>query len=115
MRLKFEPTLVLQTLAALLTFMVTFGLPFLNAEQAGAIVAVLAAFIGVYNAVKVRPIAPAAFQALITVGVALLSTYGLHFSQQGIGALQVLVVAVIAMLTRGQVSPAVQSAVRARL
>lgn len=105
MKLRFEPTLVIQTVSAALTFLVTFGLDFLTAQQAGAITAVLAALFGVWNALKVRPVAPAAFTTLVTVGAALLTTYGLDFSQERIGALQVLVVALVAFLTRVQVSP----------
>jgi hypothetical protein len=105
MRLKFEPTIVLQTLSAMLALVVTFGLPWLTAEQAGLIVAAVAAVIGVWNAVKVRPIAPAAFQAAVTAGAALLTTYGFHLTQERIGAVQVLIVALVALLTRVQVSP----------
>lgn len=106
MKIRFEPTLVLQTISAALAFIVTFGLDFLTAEQAGAITAVIAAIIGVVNALKVRPVAPAAFQALVTTFAALVTTYGLHFSQEQIGTFQLLVVAVIALLTRTQVTPA---------
>src|SRR3954470_14263485 len=106
MRLKLEPVLVLQTLSAALTFMVTFGLPFLTAEQAALISAAVAAAFGVVAALKVRPVAPAVFQVLITTGAALLAGYGLELGQQMIGALQLLVIAIVAMLTRQQVSPA---------
>ena len=110
MKLRLEPTLVLQTISALLAVVVTFGLPGLSAEQAGLIVAVIAAVFGVVNAVRVRPIGPAAFQTLVTVGAALLMSYGLHLSQELVGAIQVLVVAVVAMGTRTQVTPNVDPA-----
>ncbi len=105
MKLKFEPAIVLQTISAGLALMVTFGIPGLSAEQAALIVAVVAAILGVITALKVRPIAPAIFTTLITAGAALLTGYGLDLSQEMIGAVQVFVVAVMTMLTRGQVSP----------
>lgn len=106
MKFRLEPTLILQAISALLAFLVTFALPGLNAEQAGLITAAVAAIIGVVNAFHVRPVAPAVFQTLITTGAALLTAYGLHFSAEAVGALQVLVIAVVAMLTRQAVSPA---------
>lgn len=110
MRLRLEPTLVLQTISALLAVVVTFGLPGLSNEQAGLIVAALAAVFGVWNALHVRPVGPAAFQTLVTVGAALLTAYGLNLSQELIGAVQVLVVALVAMATRTQVTPNVDPA-----
>lgn len=101
-----EPTLVLQAASALLAFLVTFGWDGLSDKQAGAIVAVLAAVFGVVNALQVRPVAPAVFTTLITTGAALLATYGLDFPQERIGQFQLAVVAVVALLTRQQVTPA---------
>lgn len=100
-----EPTLVLQTVSALLTFVVTFGFDWLSAEQAGLAVAVLAAVFGLINALAVRPVPPALFFGLVTTGAALLSTYGLDFSQERIGALQMVLVALVTFLTRQQVTP----------
>jgi len=103
-----EPTLWLQAISAALAFFVTFGWSGLSATQAGATVAVLAAIIGVLNAWRVRPIAPAIFTTVVTTGAALLSTYGLDFPQERIGQFQLAVVAVMALLTRVQVTPAVK-------
>lgn len=105
MRARLEPTLILQSISALLAFGVTFGLDWLTTDQAGLIVALIAAVFGVVNALHVRPIAPAVFQTLITAGAALLTAYGLRFSPEMVGAFQVLVTAVVAMLTRVQVTP----------
>lgn len=106
MKFRFEPTLFLQTISAALAFGVTFGLDFLTDQQAGAIVAALAAVFGVLNAVRVRPVAPAAFTTLVTTGAALLTTYGLQLPAEQVGAFQLLVVAVVTYLTRAQVTPA---------
>jgi len=100
-----EPTLALQGISGVLAFLVTFGWDKLTAENSGAIVAVLAAGFGVITAMAVRPVAPAVFTTVITTGAALLSTYGLDFSQEKIGTLQLAVVGIVAYLTRQQVSP----------
>lgn len=106
-----EPTLVLQAVSAVLAIVVTFGLPGLSAGQAALIVAVLAAGIGVANALAVRPVTPAAFTGFVAAGAALLTGYGLDLSQEFIGAVQVAVIAVLALLTRVQVSPAADAGV----
>lgn len=100
-----QPTIVLQTANALLAFLVTFQMPGLSATNAGAITALGAAVIGVWNAWKVRPVTPAVWQTLVTTGAALLATYGLHFSQERIGTLQLAVISVVALLTWQSVSP----------
>lgn len=100
-----EPTLIIQTISALLAYLVTYQIPGLSSMQAGAIVAVLAAGLGAYNAWKVRPVAPAAFTTAVTTVTALLSAYGMHWTQQQVGNLQFLVIAVLALITRGSVTP----------
>lgn len=101
-----EPTLAIQALSALLGVAVTFGLPNLSATQAAAIVAVMSGVLAVVNAVAVRPVAPAAFTGLVTAVAVLVAAYGLEVSQETVGAVQVAVVGVLALLTRAQVSPA---------
>jgi hypothetical protein len=102
-----EPTLWLQAISAALAFFVTFGWDRLSPMQAGGIVAVLTAIISVINAWQVRPIAPAVWTGLITTCAALLSTYGLDYSQERIGQFQLVAIAVMALITRVQVTPAV--------
>lgn len=100
-----EPTLVLQTVSALLAVLVTFQFSGLSAEQASLIVAALSAVIGVVNAVVVRPIAPAAFSGFVAAGAALLAGYGLDLSQELVGSVQVAVLTVLALVTRVSVTP----------
>lgn len=102
-----EPTLILQAISALLAFLVTYQIPGLSGVQAGAIVAVLAAALGAYNAWKVRPVAPAVWQLLVTTGAALLGAYGLHYTAEQLGNFQFFVIAVMALITRGSVTPAI--------
>ncbi|MEU4777457.1 hypothetical protein [Micromonospora sp. NPDC023633] len=101
-----EPTLYIQALSALLGVFVTFGLPGLSATQAAAIVAVLSALLAAVNAAMVRPVAPAAFAGLVTALAVLVAAYGMDVSQETVGAVQVAVVGVLALLTRTQVTPA---------
>jgi hypothetical protein len=101
-----EPTAVLQTVSALLAVLVTFGFDGLSAHQAALIVALLSAGISLVNAFLVRPIAPAAFTGFVTALAALLSGYGLDLSQELVGAVQVAVVAILALVVRNQVTPA---------
>lgn len=100
-----EPTLVLQSVSALLTVFVAFGIPGLSAEQAALVIAALTAVIGVINAVAVRPIAPAAFVGLVGAVAALLAAYGLEASQEVVGSVSAAVVAALALFLRGQVTP----------
>lgn len=100
-----EPTLYIQAISAALGVAVTFGLDGLSATQAAAIVAVLTAVTTAINAALVRPVAPAAFTGLVTAAAVLLAAYGLEVAQETVGAVQVAVIAVLALLTRTQVAP----------
>jgi small basic protein len=100
-----EPTLVLQAISALLGIFVALGIPGLSAYQAAAIIAALTAVIAAINAALVRPVAPAAFTGLVTAVATLVAAYGLDLTQQLVGAVQLTVVTVLALLIRGQVSP----------
>ena len=100
-----EPTLYIQAISALLGVAVTFGIDGLSAEQSAAIIAVLSAVLAAVNATMVRPVAPAAFTGLVTAVAVLVAAYGLDVSQETVGAVQVAVVGVLALLTRNQVTP----------
>ncbi len=100
-----EPTLVIGAIAAALSVAVSFKFDWLTAGQAALIVVVLNAGLGILNAVKVRPIAPAAFTYGIGAVAALLAAYGLHLSQELVGSVNGLVLSVLMFLTRGQVTP----------
>lgn len=100
-----EPTLWLAVLAAALNFAVTFGWDGLSAEQAAWINTAVNAVVAAVAATLTRPIAPQAFTYAVTSLAGLLGAYGLDFSQEAVGALNLLVIAVLGLLTRGQVSP----------
>jgi hypothetical protein len=100
-----EPALIIAVISAALSLLVTFGFG-VNAEQAGAIVAVISAVFAVASAIVTRPIAPSVFTGLVAAGAALLAAYGINVSVETVGALNALVLTVLGLLTRGQVSPA---------
>jgi hypothetical protein len=100
-----EPTVIIQTIAAVLSLLVAFKIPNLTAEQAAQIIAVIYAVLGAVNAVLVRPVAPAAFIALVGAVASLTASYGLHFTQEQIGSVAVAITSVIVLLTRSQVTP----------
>jgi hypothetical protein len=100
-----EPTVWLNVLSAALTVLVTFGFKGLSPEQSALITAAVGAGIGVVNALVVRPVAPAAFTGFVGALAALLAAYGLHVSQEMVGAVQALVVTVLALQARQQVTP----------
>jgi hypothetical protein len=106
-----EPALVLGVLSAGLSLLVTFQFG-LTGEQAGAIVAVISAAFAAATAFVTRPVAPAAFTGLVTAAAALLAAYGLNVAPETIGAINFFVLAVLGLLTRGQVSPAAAPAGR---
>jgi len=100
-----EPALILGTLSAALSLLVTFNVG-MSTEQAGALVAVVSAAFAAVTAAVTRPIAPSAFTGLVAAVAALTAAYGLDVAPETVGAVNAVVLAMLALLTRGQVSPA---------
>jgi hypothetical protein len=100
-----EPTAYLAVLQAALAVVVTFAWDGLSAEQAALITAFVGAVCAAANAALVRPIVPGAFVQLVGSGAALLAAYGLNLPTETVGTIQALVVAVVAMQARQQVTP----------
>jgi hypothetical protein len=101
-----EPVVVLNTLSAVLGLVVTLGFTSLTAEQAGATVAVVSAILGGIAAAMTRPIAPQAFTAIVAAGATAVAAFGFEVSQETVGAVNTVVLAVLTLLTRVQVTPA---------
>lgn len=98
-----EPALWLGVIGAVLVALSSFGVPYLNAGQAAAIVALLTAGV---TAWATRPVAPALFTGVITAASALVAEYGLHFSDVQVAGVTGTVLAVLALLgVRSQVEP----------
>jgi hypothetical protein len=107
-----EPVVVLNSLSAVLGLIVTLGVTSLTAEQAGAIVAVVSAILGGIAAAMTRPIAPQAFTVIVAAGATAVAAFGYEVSQETVGAINTVVLALLTLLTRVQVSPASPSAPR---
>lgn len=107
-----EPTVVLQSISALLSIIVTFGVDWLTAEQQVLLVAFIGAAFGLLNALMVQPWAPGAFIAFVTAGAALLTGYGLTLSPELVGAITAAVPVLLALQIRGQVTPTASPAPR---
>lgn len=101
-----EPALVVGFIGAALSVLAALGLQGLSADQVTLIVAVLSAITGAATAALTRPVAPGAFTGLVAAAAALATGYGLEVAPETVGAVNGLVLAGLALLTRGQVSPA---------
>lgn len=101
-----EPTLIIAVVTSAIVLLGTVGFGFLTGEQAGLLVAAINAVALAVNAYTVRPISPAAFTYAVGAIVALVTSYGLEFTDAQVGAINALVISILALLTRGQVSPA---------
>lgn len=100
-----EPTLWIAVISSLVILLGTFGFRLLTGEQAALIVVAINAVFGALNAFAVRPVSPVAFTYAVGSIVAVVGAYGLHLSIETVAAVNAAVVPVLALLTRGQVSP----------
>lgn len=101
-----EPVVILNAVQAVLLFAVAAGIPYITEDAVPLIVAALGAAFGAVQAAMVRPIAPAAFTGVVTTLAPLLSYYGVGVSEELVVAVNGAIVAVLALITRQQVSPA---------
>jgi uncharacterized membrane protein len=101
-----EPTLWIAGLNAGIMIIGTVGLKVINQEQAGLFVVVVNAIFAAVNAFAVRPISPVTFTYAIGAIVALMGSYGLNLPTETVAAINMGVVPVLALLSRGQVTPA---------
>lgn len=101
-----EPTLYLAFINAVIVILGTIGFKAINQEQAGAFVVVVNAVFAAINAFAVRPISPTTFTYAIGSIVALAGSYGMQFNPETIAAINTAVIPALALLARGQVTPA---------
>ncbi len=100
-----EPTLWLAFLTALLSLAGTLGFRLLTPDLAELWNLAILAVAGAVTAFAVRPIAPAAFTYAVAAVAQLTAGYGLNLTPEQLGMIQALVVPVLALLTREQVTP----------
>lgn len=108
-----EPTLWISVISSLILLVGTYGFHYLNPDQATFIVVAINAVAAAINAYTVRPISPTTFTYAIGSIIAVATSYGLNFTPEQIVAVNATVVPFLALLSRGQVSPADTSLTRA--
>jgi len=104
-----EPALIIAVVTATVNWAVGFGFGNLTADRVSWINVVVNAIAGCIAAWATKPIAPQAFTYAVTSVFGLLTAYGLHFSGEQVSTTQMLVLTVLALITRGQVSPTVDA------
>lgn len=100
-----EPTLWISVVSSLILLVGTYGLHWLNGQQATLIVVAINAIAGGINAWTVRPISPTTFTYAVGSIVAVATSYGLSFTPEQVVAINATIVPFLALLSRGQVSP----------
>ena len=97
-----EPSAYVAVIGPILVFLAAVHVPFLSAGAAAAITALLSMVVLVWTT---RPLAPPLITGLVTAGVAVLTEYGLSLSEQVVGALTAVALALLAFVNRDQVRP----------
>lgn len=100
-----EPALIIAFITAALNWAVGFGFGGLTADKVSWINLVINAIAGCIAAWATKPIAPQAFTYAVSSVFGLLASYGLHFTAEQTSMTSMLVVTLLALVTRGQVSP----------
>jgi membrane-bound ClpP family serine protease len=103
--IKNEPALISGVVQSLLALLVGLGLH-LTTDQTGAILAVVAAVLGLVAAAATRPFHVAALTGVVSAVIPLLLAFGVHASTADISTVNAVIVAVFALLVRMHVSPA---------
>lgn len=101
-----DPALIIGVIAAVLGTVATFNIPGLGTAETAGIVVVLNALFAAWTAAHVRPIAPAAFTYALGTIASLAGLWGFHIPPETVGALNGVIVAVLAAVAvRPQVEP----------
>lgn len=107
-----EPTLYISVVSSLILLVGTYGLHYLNGQQATVIVVAINAIAAAVNAYTVRPISPTTFTYAVGSIIAVATSYGLSFTPEQVVAVNATIVPILALLSRGQVSPTTTSLTR---
>jgi len=101
-----EPLAYLEVLKIVLAGVAVFALPGFDADFQALVLAAVYAGVGAVQALKTKPIAPAALVAFATAAAALAARFGLDVGPEQIAVVVGLISAVAALQSRAQVSPA---------
>jgi hypothetical protein len=105
--LKKEPTILTQTVGALLGLAVAFELVGFTDAQTGAVLAVVAGLSALFLAITVRPFNYAVIMGLVQAVVVLLAEFGADFSDTQVAGIYTAV-SLIGLLLRQVVTPEVK-------
>ena len=97
-----EPAALIALIGSILTVLAAMNLDWINAGQAAAATAVVAAAVLAW---VTRPVAPALLTGAFTALVALFAEYELELSDELVGGISAVILATYAFITREQVSP----------
>lgn len=100
-----EPTLWIAVIGQAILLLGTFGLRWLDNDQAALIVVAINALAAAATAFMVRPISPAAFTYALGSVVSVAAAYGLSITADQMAVLNTFVIGILALITRNQVSP----------
>ncbi len=100
-----EPALIIGVIVAVISLLGTLGYSFLSADQAGLWIAVVNGVAAAIMAWTVRPMSPAVYTYAVGVIVALATGYGLTFTPEQVAAVNGLLIGILTLVTRNQVSP----------
>lgn len=100
-----EPALVIGAIVGVISLAGTLGFRFLSADQAGVWIVVVNAVAAAAMAWTVRPLQPGVYTYAVGALLALATAYGLNLAAEQVNAINALVIPILALLTRGQVSP----------
>jgi hypothetical protein len=100
-----EPALIIAVVTSAVLLAGTLGFRWLSGDQAGFVVAAIVALAAAATAWTTRPIAPSVFTGAVGAVVALVAAYGYELNPETVAAINSFVITVLALLTRGQVSP----------
>lgn len=106
MKIKAQWTLGIAAVAGVLNWVAGFGWHALTPIEAGWWITGISAVAAVVAGLKTRPIAPQVWTYAVTALAGLAGAYGLHFNQGSVAEFSTALLAVLALLTHGQVSPA---------
>lgn len=105
LRLGSEPVLITSVVSAALGLLVTLGAFNLTTGKAAAITAAITAVFALAAGLATRPVPVAVFSGAVTAAADLVAAFGMHVSTATVGQVNMLVLAVLMLVTRGHVTP----------